>query len=233
MRAPSRSADVLRTFAHGVGRGATTGPPASLSERTGGAMVSILGSSSFGGGGGDPLRCSFCGRRDVDVGHLVRARGVYICDGCVAQARRRSLRHRPAGSCCGSGRRQARLPTVTLRRRRSSGRSRRCSTRRHRSRRAAGRSIAATTSRLPCTSWVGVISRRTWRSISSGSSPPLRPRSTSRSSCGSSVRPVSARQGTRCWSATSGRCHGTPGVGWCAWLESNAPRQRIDCPMAA
>jgi hypothetical protein len=49
-------------------------------------MVSILGSSSFGGGGGDPLRCSFCGRRDVDVGHLVRARGVYICDGCVAQA---------------------------------------------------------------------------------------------------------------------------------------------------
>ncbi|MGH9228696.1 MAG: ClpX C4-type zinc finger protein [Acidimicrobiales bacterium] len=49
-------------------------------------MVSILRSSSFGGGGREPLRCSFCGRRDADVDHLVRARGVYICDSCVAQA---------------------------------------------------------------------------------------------------------------------------------------------------
>jgi hypothetical protein len=32
-------------------------------------------------------RCSFCGRRDEVVEHLVRARGgTYICDRCVAQA---------------------------------------------------------------------------------------------------------------------------------------------------
>jgi hypothetical protein len=49
-------------------------------------MVSILRSPSFGGGGGGPLRCSFCGRRDDAVGHLVRARSVYICDRCVALA---------------------------------------------------------------------------------------------------------------------------------------------------
>jgi ClpX C4-type zinc finger len=51
-----------------------------------GTMASILGTTSFGGRGGGPLRCSFCGRRDTSVDHLVRARGVYICDGCVAQA---------------------------------------------------------------------------------------------------------------------------------------------------
>lgn len=49
-------------------------------------MASIFRTSSFGGGGGGPLRCSFCGRRDAVVDHLVRARGVYICDRCVAQA---------------------------------------------------------------------------------------------------------------------------------------------------
>jgi hypothetical protein len=49
-------------------------------------MVSILRSPAFGGGGAGPLRCSFCGRRDDAVGHLVRARNVYICDRCVAQA---------------------------------------------------------------------------------------------------------------------------------------------------
>jgi ClpX C4-type zinc finger len=49
-------------------------------------MVSILRSSPFGGGGGGPLRCSFCGRRDDAVDHLVRARSVYICDRCVALA---------------------------------------------------------------------------------------------------------------------------------------------------
>lgn len=39
-------------------------------------------------GGGDGLRrCSFCGRREESVVHLVRARGrAYICDGCVDQA---------------------------------------------------------------------------------------------------------------------------------------------------
>jgi hypothetical protein len=35
---------------------------------------------------GGPLRCSVCGRRDAAVEHLVRARGVHICDRCVAQA---------------------------------------------------------------------------------------------------------------------------------------------------
>jgi hypothetical protein len=49
-------------------------------------MVSILGTSSFGDAGGEPLRCSFCGRRDAAVEHLVRARGASICDRCVAQA---------------------------------------------------------------------------------------------------------------------------------------------------
>jgi hypothetical protein len=48
-------------------------------------MVSILRGPSFGAAGG-PLRCSFCGRRDAAVEHLVRARGVFICDRCVAQA---------------------------------------------------------------------------------------------------------------------------------------------------
>ena len=35
---------------------------------------------------GGPLRCSVCGRREASVEHLVRARGVHICDRCVAQA---------------------------------------------------------------------------------------------------------------------------------------------------
>ena len=38
------------------------------------------------GGGETRRRCSFCGRREEAVKHLVRARGVYICDRCVAQA---------------------------------------------------------------------------------------------------------------------------------------------------
>jgi hypothetical protein len=54
--------------------------------------------------GGGPRRCSFCGRREDAVEHLVQARGVYICDGCVALAQeaiarapgdRRRLRIRP------------------------------------------------------------------------------------------------------------------------------------------
>jgi ClpX C4-type zinc finger len=68
-------------------------------------MVSILRSPPFGGGGGGPLRCSFCGRRDDAVDHLVRARSAYICDRCVALAHeaiaaatadRKLLRIRPA-----------------------------------------------------------------------------------------------------------------------------------------
>lgn len=50
-------------------------------------MASILSTAPLGGmGGGGPLRCSFCGRRAAVVEHLVRARGVHICDRCVTQA---------------------------------------------------------------------------------------------------------------------------------------------------
>ena len=50
-------------------------------------MASLMGSTSWGGGmAGRPLRCSVCGRREAAVEHLVRARGVHICDRCVAQA---------------------------------------------------------------------------------------------------------------------------------------------------
>jgi hypothetical protein len=40
--------------------------------------------SPFGAGG--PRRCSFCGRREDSVRHLVRSRDAYICDECVALA---------------------------------------------------------------------------------------------------------------------------------------------------
>jgi hypothetical protein len=50
-------------------------------------MASLISSTSWGGGRtGGPLRCSVCGRREASVEHLVRARGVHICDRCVAQA---------------------------------------------------------------------------------------------------------------------------------------------------
>jgi hypothetical protein len=50
-------------------------------------MASLISSTSWGGGtAGGPLRCSVCGRREASVEHLVRARGVHICDRCVAQA---------------------------------------------------------------------------------------------------------------------------------------------------
>jgi hypothetical protein len=50
-------------------------------------MASLISSTSFGGGmAGGPLRCSVCGRRETAVEHLVRARGLHICDRCVAQA---------------------------------------------------------------------------------------------------------------------------------------------------
>jgi hypothetical protein len=38
--------------------------------------------SPFGSGG--PRRCSFCGRRETSVRHLVRSRDACICDACVA-----------------------------------------------------------------------------------------------------------------------------------------------------
>jgi hypothetical protein len=66
-------------------------------------MAAILSTGSFGGDG--PRRCSFCGRREDSVTHLVRSRGAYICDSCVSLANeaiaaaapeRRLLRIRPA-----------------------------------------------------------------------------------------------------------------------------------------
>jgi ClpX C4-type zinc finger len=49
--------------------------------------VSFVRPVAFGGGAPSRKRCSFCGRRDEAVEHLVRARGgTYICDRCVAQA---------------------------------------------------------------------------------------------------------------------------------------------------
>jgi hypothetical protein len=46
-----------------------------------GPMLMPLGRS-----GSEPRRCSFCGRREQAVEHLVRVRVTYICDRCVAQA---------------------------------------------------------------------------------------------------------------------------------------------------
>ena len=40
----------------------------------------------LGRSGSEPRRCSFCGRREKGVDHLVRIRVTYICDRCVAQA---------------------------------------------------------------------------------------------------------------------------------------------------
>jgi hypothetical protein len=69
-------------------------------------MVGTTGPMPFGRGESH-RRCSFCGRRDEAVEHLVRARGVYICDRCVAQAHgaiasaspgQRLLRIRPAAA---------------------------------------------------------------------------------------------------------------------------------------
>lgn len=66
-------------------------------------MVGIASYGSFGGTGGR-RRCSFCGRRDDAVGHLVRSRSALICDRCVALAQeaiaaappgQKSLRIRP------------------------------------------------------------------------------------------------------------------------------------------
>ena len=40
---------------------------------------------AYGAGAGS-RRCPFCGRREESVAHLVRSRGVSICDGCVELA---------------------------------------------------------------------------------------------------------------------------------------------------
>jgi ClpX C4-type zinc finger len=48
-------------------------------------VIGTTGVMSFGGGE-VRRRCSFCGRQEEAVKHLVRACGAYICDRCVAQA---------------------------------------------------------------------------------------------------------------------------------------------------
>src|ERR671910_179035 len=48
-------------------------------------MLGTTRPMSFGGSGAR-RRCSFCGRREEAVEHLVRARGVFICDHCVVEA---------------------------------------------------------------------------------------------------------------------------------------------------
>jgi hypothetical protein len=49
--------------------------------------VSVVGQIARGPARANRKRCSFCGRREEAVEHLVRARGgTYICDRCVAQA---------------------------------------------------------------------------------------------------------------------------------------------------
>lgn len=40
-------------------------------------------------------RCSFCGRREAAVTHLVRSRGVHICDRCIAEAQQAVASARP------------------------------------------------------------------------------------------------------------------------------------------
>ena len=49
------------------------------------AMISGAGPAPFGRWNGQ-RRCSFCGRREAAVTHLVRSRGVHICDSCIAEA---------------------------------------------------------------------------------------------------------------------------------------------------
>jgi hypothetical protein len=61
-------------------------------------VVSLFRGPAFGGDRrSNRKRCSFCGRRDEVVEHLVRARGAtYICDRCVAQAQE-AIAAAPAG----------------------------------------------------------------------------------------------------------------------------------------
>jgi hypothetical protein len=60
-------------------------------------MAAILSTGGSFGGGDGPRRCSFCGRSEDAVRHLVHARGTYICDGCVALAHE-AIAAGPAGS---------------------------------------------------------------------------------------------------------------------------------------
>ena len=57
----------------------------------------VMGVRGAWGGGGEPRRCSFCGRREDAVDHLVSGRGgLHICERCVAQAQA-AISSAPAG----------------------------------------------------------------------------------------------------------------------------------------
>jgi ATP-dependent protease Clp ATPase subunit len=53
---------------------------------------------------GGLLRCSFCGKKQKRVAKLIAGPGVYICDGCVAQARTWAPAPHPGRTCsfCGA-----------------------------------------------------------------------------------------------------------------------------------
>ena len=53
---------------------------------------------------GGLLRCSFCGKKQKRVDKLIAGPGVYICDGCVAQARTWPQAGYPGRTCsfCGA-----------------------------------------------------------------------------------------------------------------------------------
>jgi ATP-dependent protease Clp ATPase subunit len=55
---------------------------------------------------GDLLHCSFCGRAQQQVAKLIAGPGVYVCDGCVAQARGWPPLRAPGRGCsfCGTWR---------------------------------------------------------------------------------------------------------------------------------
>ena len=52
---------------------------------------------------GDLLHCSFCGRAQAEVAKLVAGPGVYLCSGCVQQARAWPALAYPGRTCsfCG------------------------------------------------------------------------------------------------------------------------------------
>jgi hypothetical protein len=50
------------------------------------SSMPLVGFRQGWGFGGGSRRCSFCGRREESVTHLVRAREAYICDACIALA---------------------------------------------------------------------------------------------------------------------------------------------------
>jgi hypothetical protein len=59
-------------------------------------MIGVAGAGAFGSSDAQ-RRCSFCGRREAAVAHLVRSRGVHICEGCIAEAQA-AVASAPAGT---------------------------------------------------------------------------------------------------------------------------------------